>query len=191
MRTNKLMRASVIVAGCLASFVAIESRANDGCAALRLPDVERAFPHHTPWKDHANAAGNACRFSSDAAKPARSFTLSQRFHPSAAEAIDVARKLREELREDYRIEPMPELGRESFYYTPLEESDDVMSTQTTFWVVQNQRLILMGTLVVPPPLQVEEKAALTDLLKKAVENAQPPAAVERVADGSESDNTSE
>jgi hypothetical protein len=180
----KPIRAALLFVFSAASFASFSSYAGDGCAWLRLPDVERAFPQPTPWKDSANLSGNACRFSNDGAKPARSFSLSQRFHPSTAEAVEVARRLKEELREDYRIEPMPELGRESFYYTPQDEPDDAATTQTTFWVVQNQRLILMGALVVPPPLQAEEKAALTDLLRKAVDSTQQPLVSEKLADAS-------
>jgi hypothetical protein len=185
-RTKRIkpIRAALLFMFTAASFTSFSSYAGDGCSWLRLPEVERAFPQPTPWKDSASASGNACRFSNEGAKPARSFSLSQRFHPSTAEAVEVARKLKEELREDYRIEPMPELGRESFYYTPQDEPDDAASTQTTFWVVQNQRLILMGTLVVPPPLQAEEKAALTDLLRKAVDSAQPPQVSDKLADAS-------
>jgi hypothetical protein len=191
MPCTKFARVLVLAATAAASFAAFESHASEGCVWLRLPEVERAFPQHAPWKDSVGVSGTACRFVGEGAKPTRLFTLSQRFHASTADAVDVARKLKEELREDYRIEPTPELGRDSFYYSPLDEADEALGTQTTYWVVQNQRLVLMGTLVAPPPLQANEKAALTDLLKKAVDGAQPPAVPDKSAEVAGGDQPAE
>ncbi len=156
--------------------------AGDACAFLRTPDVERALPLHTPWKDISPGSSSACRFTNDIAKPTRTLSISQRFHNSSADAVDITRKLRSELEDDYVIESAPELGRESFYYTPREDADEQLDTRTTRWVVQQQRLVLMGKLVVPTTLHAEEKAALGDLLRKVVDAAQTSLPPERVTE---------
>jgi hypothetical protein len=177
-----------IAVSATASMAALNAHAGDACALLRAPDVERALPMHTPWKDVSAGSSSACRFTNDIAKPNRTLSLSQRFHISSADAVDITRKLRVELEEDYVIELAPELGRESFYYTPRADTDERADTRTTQWVVQQQRLVLMGMLVVPAVGHMEEKAALGELLRKVLDANQSNPSAERTSEAKAESN---
>ena len=136
------------------------------CSWLSLERVDALAPSFAPWEIETGGPG-MCVLRPSQAQHVH-FALTQNFQPSLAAANDYVKNLKLSLKNEYKVEDTPSLGKHAF----LIQSQRNVHRYSAEWSTHQGSLVLMASFSANDDLSVAAIAELEAVVKTALGNSQ-------------------
>ena len=136
------------------------------CSWLSLDRVDTLAPSFAPWEIETGGPG-MCVFQ-PSQQPHTQLVLTQNFQASLAAANDYVKDLKLSLKNDYKVEDTPSLGKHAF----LIQSQRNVHRYSASWTTHQGSLVLMASFSAEDDLSVAAIAELEAVVKTALGSSQ-------------------